>query len=70
VSDVPFTSHDLNETIAQAGVSDYLQTTFPQPSTRIPVNRTGRYLRVQLSTASPQNLSLAEVQVLAPDLDF
>ena len=62
VSDVPFTSTNLTTTINQAGVSSY-QTTgqcgFP---TEVAVNRTGRYIRVQL--AGTNYLSIAEVQVL------
>jgi len=37
------------------------QTTAPNPSTTIPVNTTGRYVRVQLNGAN--YLNLAEVQV-------
>jgi RHS repeat-associated protein len=62
VSDVPFTSTNLTTTINQAGVSSY-QTTgqcgFP---TELTINRTGRYIRVQL--AGTNYLSIAEVQVL------
>jgi RHS repeat-associated protein len=61
VSDVPFTSTNLTTTINQAGVSSY-QTTgqcgFP---TELAINRTGRYVRVQL--AGTNYLSIAEVQV-------
>jgi RHS repeat-associated protein len=61
VSDVPFTSTNLTTTLNQAGVSSY-QTTgqcgFP---TELAINRTGRYVRVQL--AGTNYLSLAEVQV-------
>jgi hypothetical protein len=60
VSDVPFTSTNLNTTLNQAGVSSY-QTTgqcgFP---TELTINRTGRYIRVQL--AGTNYLSIAEVQ--------
>jgi RHS repeat-associated protein len=61
VSDVPFTSTNLTTTINQAGVSSY-QTTgqcgFP---TELAINRTGRYVRVQL--AGTNYLSIAELQV-------
>lgn len=62
VSDVPFTSTDLTTTQNQAGVSSYYtagQCGFP---TDLAINRTGRYVRVQL--AGTNNLSIAEVQVL------
>ncbi len=62
VSDVPFTSTNLATTLSQSGVSSY-QTTgqcgFP---TEITINRTGRYVRVQL--AGTNYLHMAEVQVL------
>lgn len=60
VSDVPFSSYDLNTTVNQAGVFNYRQTTFAGPAS-INVNRTGRYVRVQL--AGTGSLALAEVQV-------
>jgi RHS repeat-associated protein len=60
VSDVPFTSYDLNTTINQAGVYNHLHSGYAGPGS-IPVNRTGRYVRVQL--AGTQSLALAEVQV-------
>lgn len=66
VSDVPFTSTNLTTTINQAGVSNYYHAGFSGPSstsgpTSINVNRTGRYVRVQL--AGTGSLALAEVQV-------
>ena len=61
VSDVPFTSNNLNTTLAQTGVSDYLITgTADVPST-VAVNRTGRYVRIQL--AGQAFLAMAEVEV-------
>jgi RHS repeat-associated protein len=62
VSDVPFTSTDLTTTQNQAGVSSYYtagQCGFP---TELAINRTGRYVRVQL--AGTNYLSIAEVQIL------
>ncbi|QDH79848.1 DUF1735 domain-containing protein [Echinicola soli] len=64
VSDVPFESTVLSETMAQEGVFDYF---FEGPAgevTEIPVDRTGRYIRVQLEGRT-EPLSLAEVEVLA-----
>ncbi len=61
VSDEPFTSTDLNTTINQPGVwNAYMAAQAGSPTT-IAVNRTGRYVRVQL--AGTNYLSLAEVQV-------
>jgi hypothetical protein len=62
VSDQPFTSTDLTTTQNQAGVSSYYtagQCSFP---TELAINRTGRYIRVQL--AGTNYLSIAEVQIL------
>src|ERR1044072_9227863 len=61
VSDVPFGSNDLTASLNQPGVSSYYVSGPVSPSTSIPVGRTGRYLRVQLSGSN--YLSLAEVEV-------
>lgn len=61
VSDTPFTSTGLAAGRAQAGVSSYPIASI-SGSLSIPVNRTGRYLRIQL--AGSNFLSLAEVQVI------
>ncbi|WP_083680957.1 discoidin domain-containing protein [Archangium sp. Cb G35] len=63
VSDVPFTSNDPSATRAQPGVSTYV--IFGQAGTpsALAVNRTGRYVRVQL--AGTDYLSLAEVEVMS-----
>jgi len=63
VSDVPFTSTDLAATQNQAGVSSYPVPGQAGSPTSINVNRTGRYVRVQL--VGVDRLSLAEVQVWA-----
>jgi hypothetical protein len=60
VSDNPFTSTDLNTTLAQSGVSSYYYGPYANPGV-IAVNRTGRYVRVQL--AGSQYLVMGEVQV-------
>ncbi|HVK21266.1 MAG TPA: discoidin domain-containing protein, partial [Actinokineospora sp.] len=62
-SDTPFTSTDPATTAAQAGVFDYYQSTAAGSTLSIPVNRTARYVRVQL-VGTDRPLSLAEVQVL------
>ena len=64
VSDDPFTSTDLNTTLAQAGVSAYHYYDQGPPQLTLAINRTGRYVRVQLVGAN--NLELPEVQVWAP----
>jgi len=60
VSDNPFTSYDLNTTINQPGVSNYYHSAYANPG-NINVNRTGRYVRVQLNHS--QYLVMGEVQV-------
>lgn len=62
VSDVPFTSHSIQDTLAQPGVWSSHQTTQAGSPTSIDVGRTGRYVRIQ--QANPQFLALAEVQVM------
>lgn len=66
VSDVPFGSTSLSATLSQSGVSSYFNANQAgTPSTQV-VNRTGRYVRIQLNGAVYQSdyLALAEVQVL------
>ncbi len=60
VSDHPFVSTDLNTARNQAGVSSYYIASVGT-NTSVTVNRTGRYVRVQL--VGTNYLSLAEVQV-------
>ena len=62
VSDVPFVSTDLNMTIHQPGVSSYYTAGQGGSPTTITVNRSGRYVRVQLTGTN--FLQLAEVEVL------
>jgi large repetitive protein len=62
VSNVPFTSKVLATTQAQSGVGSFLTSgTAGRPST-IAINRSGRYLRIQL--AGTNTLSLAEVEAM------
>ena len=65
VSDVPFTSTDPTATIAQAGVTNYFETDPAGEPTTIAVNRTGRYVRVQLTGTS--FLAVAELKVFGCD---
>ncbi len=62
VSDVPFTSQDLNSSINQAGVSSFLETGIADRPTIINVNRTGQYVRVQLVGTS--FLAISEVEII------
>ena len=62
VSDVPFTSTNLNTTLAQSGVSDFFQSQEAGSPTDINIDRTGRYVRIQLQGTS--FLALAEVEVM------
>ncbi|HYN86759.1 MAG TPA: Ig-like domain-containing protein [Pyrinomonadaceae bacterium] len=62
VSDVPFSSFDLYATRAQAGVSSYPKAGAAGAQASVPVNRTGRYVRIQLTGTN--YLTLAEVQVM------
>ena len=62
VSDVPFNSTNLNTTLNQNGVSNYLQNGTAQRPTSVNVNRTGRYVRVQLNGTS--YLAISEVEVM------
>jgi Bacterial Ig-like domain/F5/8 type C domain len=64
VSDTPFVSGDLDAVRNQAGVSAYYIAPTSPPMQNFRVNRTGRYVRVQLG--GQNYLSLAEVQVWAP----
>ncbi len=61
VSDAPFSSTNLSTTIAQPGVSSYSVAGQAGSPTYVTVNRSGRYVRVQLSGSN--YLSLAEVKV-------
>ena len=67
VSDAPFVSSDLDAVRSQPDVWEYYHAGPVGTETKIPVNRTGRYVRVQL--AGSEHLSLAEVQVWAGETD-
>jgi YD repeat-containing protein len=62
VSEQPFASNDVTATQNQAGVSSYHTTGQAGTPTTVTINRSGRYVRVQL--AGSNFLSLAEVQVI------
>jgi hypothetical protein len=63
VSDVPFTSTSLSDTLVQPGVWSSHQTVQAARPATIDVGRTGRYVRIQL--AGTNQLALAEVQLLS-----
>ncbi len=62
VSDVPFTSTNLTMTLAQSGVDGYFETVAAGLPSTILVNRTGRYVRIQLQGTS--FLGLAELEII------
>lgn len=63
ISDDPFVSPDLATVQAQPGVTDLFHAGQPATQSTHDVDRSGRYVRIQLSGTNP--LSLAEVQVFA-----
>jgi hypothetical protein len=62
ISDAPFTSQSLAATLAQPWVRPVHRTDTAGTPTTVPVNATGRYVRIQLASTAP--LSLAEVEVI------
>lgn len=65
VSDVPFGGTTLADALATPGVRAIRQTAVAGRPTAIPLNGTGRYVRIQLASGTDP-LSLAEVDVLSP----
>ena len=63
VSDTPFSSTNLEDARNQSGVSSYNVSGEAGRPTTFTVNRTGRYVRVQLSGSG--ELTIAEVRVLS-----
>jgi len=61
VSDTPFASTDLSETIGQEGVWSRHVVGTPIPDVLMRANTVGRYVRIQL--ADTNYLALAEVRV-------
>ena len=62
VSDVPFTGSSVAESKAQVGVSAYYQAKEVARPTFLPINRSGRYVRIQ--SGSKQGVALSEVEVM------
>lgn len=63
VSDVAFVDTDLYATKIQYAVDDYFETSQGLTPTEVAVNRSGRYVRVQLENSG--FLGIAEVEVIA-----
>jgi|GEM_PF-6399881 len=63
VSDVPFAGTSVAESLTQPGMAAFFQSDQAGSPTTIPIERTGRYVRVQLSQGT-QPLAIAEVEVL------
>jgi len=63
VSDVPFAGTSVAESLAQPGVSGFFRPEQAGSPTAVPIGRTGRYVRVQLSQGT-NPLAIAEVEVL------
>jgi len=61
VSDVPFSATNLSDTKSQPGIGDYFTAGQAENITTLNVNRTGRYVRVQLSGTN--SLHMGEVVV-------
>jgi hypothetical protein len=62
VSDIPFQSNNLTDLVNQPGVwNSYTFDPLSAAKISVPVNRSGRYIRIQLGRT--EYLSLAEVQV-------
>jgi F5/8 type C domain len=64
VSDQPFNANDTPQACIDRGMWNYYSATTMLTPTSIPVNQTGRYVRVW--TKFTNHLSLAEVEVLGP----
>lgn len=62
ISNTPFASTDLTETLNQAGVSNFLQNNIAQRPSIIAIHQTGRYVRLQLKNHG--FLTLAEVEIM------
>lgn len=62
VSNLPFVSKDLTATLAQPGVDAYLVPGTAAGPTTLAIERSGRYVRIQLQEEN--HLSLAEVEVM------
>ena len=66
ISDTPFTSDSLNSNLSNPNVDNFYYGPIAGDPTRIDINGSGRYVRVQLA-GSTNPLSLAEVEVFGAD---
>jgi hypothetical protein len=62
ISDTPFTSTNLVDTVSQPGVTTYFISGSIERLAEVTINQSGRYIRIQLKNSNP--LSLAEVEVI------
>ena len=67
VSDVPFVSEDADIVLNQPGVNMYFVVGESPQTNRIEINRTGRYVRIQL--LNENYLTLSEVEVWGSTLE-
>ena len=65
VSENPFGTDNLNDLLARPDVDNFFQSNIPANPTLIPVNLSGRYVRIQLDGTA--QLQLAEVKVNGGD---
>jgi len=65
VSDVPFASKNYNTTSGQEGVSRYDYSDQAMRPTVFNIDRTGRYVRVQLYKTNNSYLHLSEIEVMS-----
>ena len=66
VSDTPFAGESVTASLGQSGVSSFYTAGVSPRENAIGLNRTGRYLRIQLTAA--EYLQLAEVEVYGSPL--
>jgi len=69
VSDVPFTGATVAASQAQQGVDAFHTPGQMGRPTAIPINRNGRYIRVQLA-GNGETINMAEVEVIGAEIDI
>ena len=68
VSNRPFNGESVKQAKNTSEVFSVHRKKAITQATQLPVNRTGRYIRIQLEANHPTYLSLAEVRVMSPQL--
>ncbi len=68
VSNHPFNGKSVEQAKNTSDVFTVHRKKAITQATQLPVNRTGRYIRIQLEANDPTYLSLAEVRVMSPQL--